>query len=78
MQTHTDTYKVSGYNGKRTHNHLVHKRTLNYLAKLAYIQTYKAVEITDIYRVMNNGQIPKVSISWVSGPAVTSLALPIA
>ena len=27
--------KLSDSNGIRTHNHLVHKRTLNYLAKLA-------------------------------------------
>ena len=37
---------LSDYNGTRTHNHLVRKRTLNHLAKLTFL-----IEIKNIFLV---------------------------
>ena len=51
--------KLSDWNWTRTHNHLVHKRTLNYLAKLAmcHDKNMQSVEIKTVYKIINIKQI---------------------
>ena len=46
-----DIWSLSDWNGTRTHNHLVHKRTLNHLAKLA--KWLSCVMSTYLYRAFD-------------------------